>query len=273
VSYKSILVNLDIDGPIAPIVKAAIDLARRHEARLIGHCAADAPLIMAGPEGGALAAEAWRQMRDDIEKRFKEVHAEFDRLTAGAVKTEWRENLSNPTPAVVEASRSADLIIMAASKGAATGDSYRLADPAGVVLRAGRPVFVFGDKVERIRIGKVVVAWKDTREARRAIADAVPLLLGAEEVTVVSVAAQADPWIREGLDEVVAFLTAHGIKAVPRLIDSPDEYIELFNFIDASNADLVVSGAYGHSRLREWVFGGVTRSLLDESRLNRFMSS
>lgn len=272
-SYKSILVNIDIDGPIVPIVKAAIDLARRHEAKLIGHCAADAPLIMAGPEGGDLAAEAWRQMRDDIEKRFKEVHAEFDRLTAGTVKAEWRKNLSGPTPAVVEASRSADLIIMGASKGAATGDSYRLADPAGVALRAGRPVFVAGDKVERIRTEKVIVAWKDTREARRAIADAVPLLFEAEEVTVVSVAAEADQWTREGLNDVIAFFTAHGIKAVPKLIDSPDEYIELLNFIDASNADVVVSGAYGHSRLREWVFGGVTRSLLDESRLNRFMSS
>lgn len=272
-SYKSILVNIDIDGPIVPIVTAAIDLARRHEAKLIGHCAADAPLIMAGPEGGALAAEAWRQMRDDIEKRFKEVHAEFDRLTAGAVKAEWRENLSSPTPAVVEASRSADLIIMAASKGAATGDSYRVADPAGVVLRAGRPVSVIGDKIEQIRTEKVIVAWKDTREARRAIADAVPLLFAAEDVTVVTVAAEADQWIRDGLNDVIAFLAAHGIKAAPKLIEGPDEYIELFNLIDASNPDLVVSGAYGHSRLREWVFGGVTRSLLDESRLNRFMSS
>jgi nucleotide-binding universal stress UspA family protein len=273
VSYKSILVNIDIDGPIDPIVKAAIDLARHHEAKLIGLCAADAPLIMAGPEGGALAAEAWRQMRDYIEKRFKEVHAEFDRLTAGSVKAEWREHLSSPTPAVVEASRSADLVMLAASEGAATGDSYRLADPAGMVLRAGRPVLVVGEKVERLRTEKIIVAWKDTREARRAIADAVPLLVVADDVIVVTVAAGADQWIRDGLNDAVAFLATHGIKAVPKLIDGPDEYIELFNFIDGSSPDVVVSGAYGHSRLREWVFGGVTRSLLDETRLNRFMSS
>lgn len=272
-SYKSILANIDIDGPIVPIVKAAIDLARRHEAKLIGFCAADAPLPMAVPEGGALAAEAWQQIRDDIEKRFKEIHAEFNRLATASVKTEWRASLTSPTPTVVEASRSADLIIMAASKGAATGDSYRLADPASVVLRAGRPVFVVGDNVERLKTEKVIVAWKDTREARRAIADAVPLLVAAEEVTVITVAAGADQWIQDGLNDVIAFLAAHGIKAVPKLIEGPDEYIELFKFIDASKADLVVSGAYGHSRLREWVFGGVTRSLLDETRLNRFMSS
>ncbi|MEI5681796.1 universal stress protein [Mesorhizobium sp. CCNWLW179-1] len=272
-SYKSILVNIDIDGPIVPIVKAAVDLARRYEAKLIGLCGADTPLPMAVPEGGALVVEAWQQMRDEIEKRFKEVRSEFDRVAGDGVKTEWRESLANPTHAVVTASRSADLIVMAASGGASTGDFYRFADPASVVLRSGRPVLVIGSKVEQVQVRKVIVAWKDTREARRAIADAVPLLASADEVTVVTVADQADQWVGEGLRDVVAFLAAHTVKAKPKLIESPDEYITLFKFIDESDADLVVSGAYGHSRLREWAFGGVTRSLLDESGRNRFMSS
>ena len=273
VSYKSILVNIDIDGPVAPIVMAAIDLAQRHGARLIGHCAADTPLPMPLPEGGSLFTSTWQQMREGIETRLKEVQAGFDRLTSGSLPTEWRQHLRNPTHAVVEASRSADLIVMAASDGAATGDNYRFADPAGVVVRAGRPVLTTGDQFERIRAEKIIVAWKDTREARRAVADAVPLLAAAKEVTVATVAAEADQWLRDGLNDTTAFLAAHGIKAESKLIESPDEYIELFNFIDASGADLVVSGAYGHSRLREWAFGGVTRSLLNETRLSRFMSS
>ncbi|MEI5681775.1 universal stress protein [Mesorhizobium sp. CCNWLW179-1] len=272
-SYKSILVNIDIDGPIAPIVKAAMDIARRYDARLIGLCAADAPLPMAGPEGGSLAAEAWQLMRDDIEKRLKDVRAEFERLTTNVVKTEWREGPTSPTQAVVLASRTADLIIMAASEGASTGDSYRVANPASVVLRAGRPLLIVAGKTEHIRTKKIIVAWKDTREARRAVADAVPLLMSADAVTVVTVSAQVDEWVREGMTDVVAFLTGHNIKARTELIESPDEYIELFKFIDGSDADLVVSGAYGHSRLREWAFGGITRSLLDEAGLSRFMSS
>lgn len=272
-SYKSILVNIDIDGPIVPIIKASLDLARRHEAKLIGLCGADAPLPMAAPEGGILVAEAWQQMRDDIEKRFKVVRAEFDRLTADFSNTEWRESLTDPTHAVVTASRSVDLIVMAASGGASTGDSYRLAKPAGVVLRAGRPLLVVARNAELVQARKVVVTWKDTREARRAVADAVPLLALAEEVTVVTVADQADPWVRESLTDVIAFLSAHGVEAKPKMIEDPDEYITLFKFIDESDADLVVSGAFGHSRLREWAFGGVTRSLLDETGLNRFMSS
>jgi len=272
-SYKSILINLDIDRPIAAGVAAAVDLARRHDAKLIGFCAADAALPMAGIEGGALAAEVWQQMRDDIAQRFKEVRAEFERLTADFGKTEWREALTAPTQALIEASRSADLILVAAADGASPGNTYRVADPANVVLQAGRPLLILSGKAEKVQARKIVVAWKDAREARRAVADAIPLLVSAEEVTVVTVTPQADQWIQQSVMDVVAFLVAHGVKARPELIESPDDYLELSRFMDRSGADLVVSGAYGHSRLREWAFGGVTRSLLGESARNRFMSS
>lgn len=272
-SYKSMLVNIDIDGPIAPIVRAATDLAQHFEAKLTGFCAADAPMPIAVPEGGALAAEAWQQMRQDTEKRLMQVHAEFDRLTGGSLKTGWRCDMAYPTQALVTASRLADLVVMAASEGAATGNTYRVADPASVVLRAGRPLLVVSSKAEQVRAGNIVVAWKDTREARRAVADAVPLLAMAKEVTVVTVATEVDQWIRKGVKDVVAFLAAHGVEARSELIESSQESTALFDFIADRGADLVVSGAYGHSRLREWAFGGVTRSLLDETELNRFMSS
>jgi len=273
VSYKSILVNIDIDRPIAPIVNASVDLASRHKAKLIGLCGADAPLPVTGPEGGALAAEVWQQMRDDIDKRLKELHAEFDKLTFGFVESNWRQDLTNPSHAAVTACRSADLIVMAASEGASTGDPYRIADPASVVLRAGRPLLVVAREAERMLAKKIVVAWKDTREARRAVADSLPLLAAAEEVSVVTVAAEADQLASDSLVDVVAFLATHGVKARQELIENPDEYVGLFEFIDTAGADLIVSGAYGHSRLREWAFGGITRSLLDKTGRNRFMSS
>ena len=71
----------------------------------------------------------------------------------------------------------------------------------------------------------------------------------------------------------MAFLGAHGVEARPELVEGPDEHIALFEALDKCGADLIVSGAYGHSRLREWAFGGVTRSLLDETGRNRFMAS
>lgn len=272
-SYKSILVNLDVDGSIASIVKTAVEVARRSNARLIGFCAADAYLPVTGPEGAVLAAEVMRQMQDDDRRRFNELREEFEKLVFGAVETEWRDAQENPTYALVQVSRMADLILTEAREGAATGNRSRMADPASVVLQAGRPLLIAGAGAAPAPGRKVAIAWKDAREARRAVMDAVPLLRDAEEVTVVTVAATIDQWAREGVADVAAFLASHGITARKEAIESPRESERLLEFIDANEVDLVVSGAFGHSRLREWAFGGVTRSLLDEKRLNRFMSS
>lgn len=271
--YKSILVNLDIDGPAVPVVKASAGLAERLGARLIGFCAADAPIPLAGPESSGMAAEAWMQMREDIQSRFKALRGKFETLVAGAVETGWRDALDNPTRALACEARAADLIVMGAAEGAATGDAYRRADPGTIALQAGRPLLVVARGAEQVPLKNVVVAWKDAREARRAVADAIPLLKSADRVTVVTVAAEVDQWVRTSLAEVVAFLGTHGVKAHPELIESSDEHLALLGSLGSGGADLAVSGAYGHSRLREWAFGGVTRSLLDETGLNRFMSS
>ncbi|WP_313196434.1 universal stress protein [Shinella zoogloeoides] len=272
-SYKSILVNLDIDGPAEPVIKAASELAQRSGARLIGFCAADAYLPVTGPEGVALAAEVMQQMREDDERRFKELRTEFERLVAGAVETAWRQAAEGPTYALVQMARTADLIVTQARRGATTGDRARAADPGSVVLQAGRPLLVVGASAEQ-RVGrKVVVAWKDTKEARRAVFDAVPLLQDASDVVVATVASTIDQWAREGIADVVSFLARHGVAARSETVESHRESESLIELIDRHAADLVVSGAYGHSRVREWAFGGVTRSLLDEIRLNRFLSS
>jgi nucleotide-binding universal stress UspA family protein len=272
-SYKSILVNLDIDGPIIPVVKAAADLAGRLQARLIGFCAADAPIVLTGPAGAGLAAEAWMQMRDDIKSRFKDLHGEFEKLIPDKVACEWHEALDNPTRALTEASRAADLIVMGAVEGAATGDAYRRADPGSIALQAGRPLLVIARDAEQVQARNIAVAWKDAREARRALVDSLPLLKSAETVTVVTAATEIDQRVRASLADVMAFLGAHGVKARPDLVEGPDEHIALFEALDNGGADLIVSGAYGHSRLREWAFGGVTRSLLDDTGRNRFMAS
>ncbi|CAN7634430.1 hypothetical protein [Mesorhizobium caraganae] len=131
-------------------------------------------------------------MRDDIQKRFKDLHAEFDSLVAGSVATEWRNTRDNPNHALVATSRIADLIITSASQGASTGDSYRTVDPGSLVLRAGRPLLIASSGAEHAPSGRIVVAWKDTREARRAMADAVPLMAIANDVIVVAVDSEPD---------------------------------------------------------------------------------
>lgn len=272
-SFKSILVNLDIDGPTDSVIMAACDLAQRLQARLIGLCAADAAIPSTYPEVESMAIEAWQQLWDDIETRFKELHADFDRLVAGSVEAEWRESLGFPTGVLTGMAKAADLVVLGATKGAASGNLHRAADPGSVILEAGRPALILASGADRVPLERAVVTWKDTREARRAVADAVPLLSFAREVTVATVAATDEPWVHEGIADVVAFLSRHEIQARPEVIEGTDEVEKLTEFLAMTGADFVVSGAYGHSRLREWAFGGITRSLLDKTGIDRFMSS
>ncbi|MDX8535597.1 universal stress protein [Mesorhizobium sp. VK25A] len=274
-SYKSILLNLNIDGSIEPLTRIGVNLAKRFDARLIGFCAADAPLpVTMAPEGAAIAAEIWEQSRDEIRRRLSDLNGAFGDLVAGAVETDWHGAIENPDHALARGARRADLVVTSAPKGASTGDSYRTVDPGSLVLRAGRPVLVAADGAADLPARRIVVAWKDTREARRAVADAVPLMAMADEVTIVAVDRNPDDWIRDGVDDVASLLAGHGIKARTEVIKTDDDESNcLVDFFTSVSAELVVSGAYGHSRLREWVFGGVTRSLLDEVWLNRLMSS
>ncbi|RUU49397.1 universal stress protein, partial [Mesorhizobium sp. M2C.T.Ca.TU.002.02.1.1] len=176
-SYKSILLNLNIDGPIEPLTRIGVSLAKRFDARLIGFCAADAPLpVTMAPEGAAIAAEIWEQSRDEIRRRLTDLSGEFDSLVAGAVKTDWHGEIENPDHALARRARIADIVVASASQGASTGDSYRTVDPGSLVLRAGRPVLLAAHGATDLPARRIVVAWKDTREARRAVADAVPLM-------------------------------------------------------------------------------------------------
>ena len=121
----------------------------------------------------------------------------------------------------------------------------------------------------------MLVAWKDTREARRAVVDAMPFLVAAREVVVATIEEADQKGARESAADVVRFLMKHGVKARSEVIDvgrayAPEALVEMAR---AAKADLIVSGGYGHSRLREWAFGGVTRSLLRETGIHRLMSN
>ena len=273
-TYKSILVGIDIDAPGNSIIALATELAKRFDARLIGASAADVAPPIVTPDGIVLGAEIMQSQRDDIESRLNGLRRKFETLAGATVDIEWRgsdrrvrrgccwKRHAPPiswSPHRPKAHRAAIL--------------YRSIDLGSLALNAGRPLLVAASGAEHLPASRVLVAWKDTREARRAVADAVPLMAGAREVVVATVDREADILVREGIADVVAFLARHGITARSEVIAGKDDAKGLAELARSMSADLVVSGAYGHSRLREWVFGGVTRSLLDEGRLNRFMSS
>jgi nucleotide-binding universal stress UspA family protein len=272
-AYRSIIVNLDMDGINDPVLSFASDLATRFEARLIGFAAAMIPPQIVSAEGMVFDGQIIQMEREDIEKRLKELEKQFTKHASAAASAEWRGDAVEPTQLLSELARAADLIVTAAPEERSFFNPYRSVDLGSLVLRAGRPVLLAMQNSERLATRTMLVAWKDTREARRAVSDAVPLLATAEDVVVVALSQGADIKTRESLSDVATYLSRHDIKAHTEILKHQDEPEILVEFARSVRADLVVAGGYGHSRLREWVFGGMTRSLLSENRLNRFMSN
>ena len=115
-----------------------------------------------------------------------------------------------------------------------------------------------------LALDHAIVCWKDTREARRAVSDALPLLRAAQRVTVVEIAApEESARTLSRLDDVLAWLERHGVRAsalMPAAAHNGKGVLAAI--LETQDSDLIVAGAYGHSRVREWAFGGVTRDLL-----------
>lgn len=165
---------------------------------------------------------------------------------------------------VAEQMRAADILITSPEEGTARFNGARQIKLADLVLKAGRPVLVVGPGVDKLDPRNVVVGWKDTREARRAAEDALPLLKLANRVTVVEIAAEEDlrrAQIRTG--DVAAWLERHGISSAVRVVRAVyEDSTRIADLARECGAGLVVGGAYGHTRAREWMLGGVTRDLL-----------
>lgn len=262
--YRSLLVHVEPRALATPRLEVAVSLARRLDATLIGVAAESLdPLVFSDPSGmmgGDLLGMAQKVVREDLER----AEALFKSKSAG-VASQWLATEGVPVEALARVSRAADLII-AGGVPLAGADRYRSADTAELVLTTGRPVLVAPPHGGRFRGDAVVVAWKDTREARRALSDSLPFLKAAEAVVVLEVCEDerqaVDAEVRTAA--VAEHLRRHGAAAISKVAVAPnhqaaDEILRRARVVDA---DLVVAGGYGHSRLGEWVFGGVTRDLL-----------
>jgi nucleotide-binding universal stress UspA family protein len=148
---------------------------------------------------------------------------------------------------------------------------------ANAILGNGTPVLVLPYAQSTAGIGdNVVVAWDGGREAARAMRDALPILASAASVTLLSIGARAITGedIQRSQERALAFLSAHGVHAQSRRLDSTlDDPAELLlSQLADLGADLVVMGAYGHARLRELILGGVTRTMLQKMTVPVFVS-
>jgi nucleotide-binding universal stress UspA family protein len=269
-SYRTVMLHLDLNSDNRGVLAVGNEIVRRHDADVIGIAAAQPlPPMPDGAyySGVSMTAEMVQLDREQTMRDMAVCEKQFRQSLSGCKgQVEWRAVITpDPLPAwIAEQARAADLIVTSPARPFSILDSHTRVNVGALALRAGRPVLVVPPKLEALALREVLVLWKDTREVRRAICDALPLLLEAEKVTVLSVA-DADELqsVQTRVDDVARWLGRHGVHAVARAFAADTHAdIVLAEQVAAAAPDLLVAGAYGHSRLNEWAFGGVTRDIL-----------
>ena len=261
-SFKTILVHAEAGSASDHRVRLALRIADLFDASVTGLGAeAFGPMISsdyATADGAVIEAVRERIAADlpAAEKRFHE-------LAAGRSAVDWVSGEDYPDKMLALCARGADLIV---TDRPARGEAATFAaKPAELVMEAGTPVLLTADLKAEFLGERVVVAWKDTRESRRALADALPFLMRAQSVVVVTVCGEAHTRnAQPGLRDVARRLARHGVSAAVEVVPQGKESIAqaLEDAANRHGADLIVSGAYGHARMREWLLGGVTEDLI-----------
>ena len=267
-TYATVMVSLALDQPNEARLQVAGELAERFEAALVGVAAARfaPPLYFTD---GAEAQRLIDQEEASVKRCLADLEAEFRAATrTRGGRAEWRSALDFPTRFVLAQARCADIVV-SGGRSPAFSDAFSLASPKDLVMQAGRPLLAVPDRINWLDLRSVLVAWKDTPEARRAVADALPMLRKAKDVAIVEIPEEDDDRaaVMARVSDVAAWLARHGVTAtarVPEAAGSEPAAVQLERIAGDVGAGLIVAGAYGHSRARELVFGGVTRTLIAE---------
>ncbi len=261
--FSTLLAHLDLESSNDAVLAVSASLADALHADVIG-IAADQPLPCFTEMP---AAEVIELDRAEIGREVGVAESQFRSAMMGhARQISFRSEVSYADLADVIAteSRAADLIVTAPALPYDMMDTTRRTDVGALVMRAGRPVLITPRDAKGLGLNSAVIAWKDGREARRAVADALPLLERTKMVTVVEIASEANLKRADArVKDVANWLAGHGI-AAGTLVRRPEksDTHSLYRVFDDLACDLVVAGAYSHSRLREWGFGGVTMDLM-----------
>ena len=264
-SFKSILVHAEPGPGCNTRIRLALEVADMFGASVTGLGAeAFDPVMLSGyatADGAVIEA-----IRERIAMDLPAAETHFRALTKGRKDVLWVTGEDYPDKMLALYARGADLIV--AGRPALGESATFAARPTDLVMEAGTPVLMAADGDRPFLGERVVVGWKDTRESRRALSDALPFLMRAQSVTVVAVCGEADGHGNQrGLEDVARRLARHGVQAgveaVPKGRSSVAKALE--DAADRHGADLLVVGAYGHSRLREWALGGATEDLIVSS--------
>jgi nucleotide-binding universal stress UspA family protein len=277
-TYRSLLVHLDLD-PLCPArTQAAIGLARQLNAHLVGVAptgALDLPVAVGvGAALGEYASLAWETLRDraaEAAQSFRE-QCRF----AGLPSFEAVVDVEEHARSLVHHAHCSDLILLTQPDPQSPAHRLTRAMVEQVLIYSARPTLVLPYAGRTERIGRsVMVAWDDSREAARAVSDALPMLRGASRVDVVAwrEGASGTPPQRAYLDAMHRWLRWQGVSAEMHMETTEIAIGEaILSRAADMGADLIVMGAYGHARWTERVLGGATRGLLASMTVPVLMS-
>lgn len=289
-ALRDLLVCIDPTNAGDTRLKLAFNLARTNKAHLAGaYPLPEAQAARAGPTGfggvpgmtvvaepvspGGAVPEVFHEaeVADRVEHRFK------DELRLAGIEGEWHVVSDGDSAALLELAKTVDLTIMGQRQPNSRSDGAARFRPEDILISAGRPVLVVPYTGIFETVGKrILVAWDGTREASRALNDALPLLLEAEAVTVMFVGANERDLEQHwpALDRIVGHLRRHGVNAIAEETVRGGFAISDILLSRAADlaADLIVAGGYHHSQLREALLGGVSRELLHHMTVPVLMS-
>lgn len=273
-NYKSVVVYVDDAKRSQRALNTAAEIAARFDAHLTATFIYE-PLYYRYPlayEGGVIP-----DFTDDTKLANEEaaaVQAEFEKACRayGVDKCDWRYEEGELLSTLSLQARYADLVVVTqASPDVEEGDLNTDPDlPAKLAIASGRPVLVAPYAGQHTTIGKrVMVAWNASREATRAVSDALPLMDGTEQVNILAINPETGDYRGHGEEpgaDIALYLSRHGInvEATQTVSGASSIADTLLSRAADLGSDLICMGAYGHSRLRELTLGGVTRKLLRE---------
>jgi nucleotide-binding universal stress UspA family protein len=277
-TYRSIFVHVDDSEPCAYRIDVATRVARAYPARLLGAYLVPSANVM--PFASVMLPEEVVQRRlqentdlqHDAEARFRAAATQ-----AGVTAVDWHAPAGNPLEAAILHARYADLAVVGQPSRDEPNVAFATELANAVIMGSGRPVLFVPYTGQFKTVGeRIMIAWKDSRESARAVADALPLLKDAKKVFAVAITPDAEDSLQDLLADkhVASFLRRHEVDAIVRRIAAPDIAAGELLLSQAADfgADLIVMGAYSRPRITELIWGGVTRVMLSSMTVPVLMS-
>jgi nucleotide-binding universal stress UspA family protein len=267
---KTILVHIEENNGQDARLLAAFDLARATGGHLV--CVSVMPYAAYALGDPGMGAFPITTLIDAVEARRKEQRVSIEaRLAQAGVSWEWVSADGDASDRLVEHARLADVVVMSAGVMSAGPFGAQAAVQQGVTgdvaIRAPAPVLAVPSNAHGMNVtGPAMVCWDGGQEAATAMRAALPMLRLAENVTLLTVAEKDSPYTARA---AAAFLSRHGVHAdvVERGAGGTSVEQVIRSVAAETGAAWIVQGAYGHSRMRQMLFGGVTRGLLADAPL------